>query len=157
FDLILTGEWQNQLKQGSLYYTYASLPQHELYAGSKKGNPLFSHKTITGLLELAELTYEKCRKGSDEFREGVNNFLAKGDYGQATFMLHQFLVLRIKGFQATVGMHGGKSHNIEHLMKSICSVIPQLQVIFSCDRPSVELVRLLDQSYTKAKKQESVE
>lgn len=51
FDLVLTGEWQNQLKLGSLYYTYVSLPQHELYAATKKGNPLFSHKTIAGLLE----------------------------------------------------------------------------------------------------------
>ena len=157
FDLVLTGEWQNQLKQGSLYYTYASLPQHELYAASKKGNPLFSHKTVTGLLELAEFNYEKCRKGSDEFREGVDNFLAKGDYGQATFMLHQSLELRLKGFQATAGMNGGKSHNVEHLMKGLRGVLPQLQVIFPYDSPSVELFRLLDQSYTKAKKGESIE
>ncbi len=157
FDLVLAGEWQNQLRQGSLYYTYASLPQHELYAGSKKGNPLFSHKAITGLLELAELNYEKCRKGSDEFREGVTNFLTKDDYGQATFMLHQFLELRLKGFQATVVINSGKSHNVEHLMKGIRSVAPQLQAIFPYDSPSVELFRMLDQSYTKAKKQESVE
>lgn len=152
FDLVLTGEWQNQLKQGSLYYTYASLPQHELYAASKKGNPLFSHKTITGLLELAELNYEKCRKRSDEFREGVENFVAKGDYGQAVFMLHQFLELRLKGFQATAGMNGGKSHNVEHLMKGLRGVLPQLQAIFPFDGPSADLFRLLDQSYLRAKK-----
>lgn len=157
FDLVLTGEWQNQLKHGSLYYTYASLPQHELYAASKKGNPLFSHKTITGLLELAELNYEKCRKGSDEFREGVENFVAKGDYGQATFMLHQFLELRLKGFHATAGMNGGKSHNVEHLMKGIRGLLPQLQAIFPYDGPSVDLFRLLDQSYLRAKKGESIE
>lgn len=157
FDLVLAGEWQNQLKQGSLYYTYASLPQHELYAASKKGNPLFSHKTVTGLLELAELNYEKCRKGSDEFREGVDNFVAKGDYGQAAFMLHQFLELRLKGFQATAGMNGGKSHNVEHLMKGLRGVLPQLQAIFPYDSPSVDLFRLLDQSYLRAKKGESIE
>ncbi|HWK58839.1 MAG TPA: HEPN domain-containing protein [Parapedobacter sp.] len=157
FDIILAGEWQNQLKQGSLYYTYASLPQHELYAGSKKGNPLLSHKTIGGLLELAELNYDKCRKGSDEFREGVENFLAKGDYAQATFMLHQFLELRLKGFRTTVGINGGKGHNVEHLMKTLRGILPQLQAIFPYDSPSVDLFRLLDQSYTKAKKQESIE
>src|SRR5690606_27054001 len=157
FDLVLAGEWQNQLKQGSLYYTYASLPQHELFAASKKGNPLFSHKAITGLLELAEFNYEKCRKGSDEFREGVNNFVAKDDYGQATFMLHQSLELRLKGFQATAGMNGGKSHNVEHLMKGLRGVLPQLQAIFPYDNPSVDLFRLLDQSYLRAKKGESIE
>lgn len=156
FDLVLTGEWQNQLKQGSLYYTYASLPQHELYAASKKGNPLFSHKTITGLLELAELNYEKCRKGSDEFRKGVEHFVAKGEYGQATFMLHQFLELRLKGFQATAGMNGGKSHHVEQLIKGLRGVLPQLQAIFPYDSPSVDLFRLLDQSYSKAKKGESI-
>ncbi|WP_257666676.1 HEPN domain-containing protein [Parapedobacter tibetensis] len=157
FDMVLAGEWQNQLKLGSLYYTYASLPHHELYTASKKTNPLFSHKTITGLLELAALNYEKCRKGSDEFREGVNNFIAKGDLGQAAFMLHQFLELRLKGFQATAGINGGKSHNIEHLMKTVRGVAPQLLTIFPYDSPSVELFRLLDQSYVKAKKQEAIE
>lgn len=157
FDLVLTGEWQNQLKQGSLYYTYASLPPHELYAASKKGNPLFSHKTITGLLELAELNYGKCRKGSDEFREGVDNFVAKGDYARAAFMLHQSLELRLKGFHATAGMNSGKSHNVEHLMKGVRGILPQLQHIFPYDGPSVDLFRLLDLSYTRAKKGESIE
>lgn len=157
FDLVRTSEWKNQLKQGSLYYTYASLPGHELYSTAKKGNPLFSHKTLTGLLELAELTYEKCRKGSDEFREGVDNFVAKGDYSRATFMLHQVMELRLKGFLATAGMNGGTSHNVEHLIKRVQGVLPQLQVIFPYDSPLVNLLRLLDQSYTKAKKQESIE
>lgn len=157
FDLVLTGEWQNQLKQGSLYYTYASLPQHELYAASKKGNPLFLHKTVGGLLELAEVNYEKCCRGSDEFCDGAKNFIARGDYGQATFMLHQFLELRLKGFLATAGMNGGKSHNVEHLMKGLRGVLPQLQDIFPYDGPSVDLFRLLDQSYVKAKRQESIE
>lgn len=157
FDIVFTGEWQNHLKQGSLYYTYASLPQHELYAVSKKGNLLFDHKTITGLLELAEVNYEKSRKASDEFREGVDNFLAKRNFGRATFMLHQFLELRLKGFLSTCGMNGGKSHNIEHLMKRLRSVFPQLQLIFPYEGPSVDLFRLLDQSYVKAKKQETIE
>lgn len=157
FDMVIAGEWQNQLKHGSLYYTYASLPQHELFAASKKNNPFFSHKTVGGLLELAELNYRKCRKGSDEFREGVDNFLAKGDYGQATFMLHQFLELRLKGFQATAGINGGKGHNVEHLFKTLRSILPQLQSIFPYDSLSVDIFRLLDQSYVKAKKQEAIE
>jgi len=157
FDMMLAGEWQNQLKQGSLYYTYASLPQHELFVASKKKSPLLSHKSITGLLELSRLNYEKCRKSSEEFREAVNNYTAKGDYGQATFMLHQFLAVRLKGFQATAGMNGGKSQNIEYLMKSVRDVAPQLLSIFPYDSPSVELFRLLDQSYIKGKKMEVIE
>lgn len=156
FDMILTGAWQNQLKQGSLYYTYASLPQHELHAASKKGTPIFAHKTITGLLELAELNYEKCRKSSDEFKEGVHSFLARGDFGQATFMLHQYLELRLKGFLSTVGVNGGKAHNIEHLLKRLSGVAPQLLEIFPSNSPSIDLLRLLDESYTKAKRQETV-
>ncbi|WP_379018358.1 HEPN domain-containing protein [Parapedobacter deserti] len=158
FDMIITGEWQNQLKHGSLYYTYASLPQHELYADPKKKSPLFSRKVISSLLELSALNYAKCRKNSDEFRKGVDNYLIKGEYGQATFMLHQFLELRLKGLMATIGMNGGKSHNIEHLMKSVRSFVPQLTTLFPYDDShSVDLLRLLDQSYVKAKKQESVD
>lgn len=157
FDMIAVGEWQNQLKQGSLYYTYASLPQHLLFAQSKKKSSYLTNKTIGGLLELAQLNYDRCRKSSDEFREAVNNYITKNDYGQATFMLHQFLTVRLKGFQATVGINGGKSQNVEHLMKSIRGVAPQLQSIFPYDSPAVELLRLLDQSYTKGKKMEAVE
>ncbi|QNL50954.1 HEPN domain-containing protein [Olivibacter sp. SDN3] len=157
FDMILAGEWQNQLKQGSLYYTYASLPQHELFAASKKKSPLLSHKTITGLLELSQLNYGKCRKTSDEFREAVNNFVIKRDYGQATFMLHQFLAVRLKGFQATAGVNGGKSHNVEYLMKSLRALAPQILSIFPYDSPSVDLFRLLDESYVKGKKMDIVE
>ncbi len=156
FDMILTGEWQNRLKQGSLYHTYASLPEHELFAATEKGVPLFAHKSISGLLELAGLNYGKCRKGSDEFREGVNNFLVKGDYGQATFMLHQYLELRLKGFLATAGMNGGKAHNIEHLLKRVPGLAPQLHELFPYDGPSADLFRLLDESFAKAKKQETV-
>src|SRR5690606_29889436 len=72
-------------------------------------------------------------------------------------MLHQSLELRLKGFQATAGMNGGKSHNVEHLMKGLRGVLPQLQAIFPYDSPSVDLFRLLDQSYTKAKKGESID
>jgi len=157
FDMILAGEWQNQLKQGNLYYTYASLPQHLLFEASNKKSPSLSSKNITGMLELAQYNYEKCKRSSDEFREAVNNFVAKGDYGQATFMLHQFLEIRLKGFQAIVGINGGKSHNIEHLMKSVRAMAPALLSIFPYDSPSVELLRLLDQSYNKGKKMEALE
>lgn len=87
----------------------------------------------------------------------MNNFVAKGNYGQGTFMLHQFLELRLKGFQATVGMNGGRSHNIEHLMKSVRGVAPQLLSIFPYDSPLVELLRLLDQSYVKGRKMDTME
>jgi HEPN domain. len=156
FDMVLTGEWQNQLKQGSLYYTYASLPPHQLHAASTKKNPLFSRKTVTGLLELSQLNYKKSRKQSDEFREAADNFLAKDDYSQATFMLHQFMELRLKGFQAALGMNGGKSHSVQQLMKSVRNVAPQLLEIFPCDGPSAELFRMPDQAYTQAKKQETI-
>lgn len=157
FDMVLVGEWQNQMKQGSLYHSYASLPQHLLFAEVNKKSPSLSSKNITGMLELAQHNYEKCKQSSDEFREAVNNFVAKGDYGQATFMLHQFLEVRLKGFQATVGINGGKSHNIEHLIKLLRGVAPELLSIFPYDGPSVELIRLLDQSYNKGKKIEALE
>ena len=156
FDMILAGEWQNQLKQGCLYYTYASLPQHELYTSSKKKNHLHYRKTITGLLELAELNYEKCKKASDEFRDGAENFVVRGDYGQATFMLHQFLELRLKGFQVALGVNTGKSHNIKHQLKSTMAMAPQLLSIFPFDSPAGELFKLLDQSYIHARRQETL-
>lgn len=157
FDLIIEGEWLNKIKQGSLYYTYVSLPQHQCYVAKKKPDVLFSSKNMAGLLELAQINYDKAREVSDEFRLGAENFLAKGEYGQATFMLHQFLETRLKAFQATAGINGGKGHNLEHIFKTLRTIAPRLQEIFPYDVLTEGLLRKLDESYTKAKKLEQVE
>src|SRR5690606_35048710 len=38
FEMMITGEWSNRVKQGSLYHTYVSLPEHLCYASKKKPN-----------------------------------------------------------------------------------------------------------------------
>ncbi|TJZ60627.1 HEPN domain-containing protein [Sphingobacterium olei] len=153
FEMMITGEWSNRVKQGSLYHTYASLPEHLRYASKNRPNTLFPDKNIKGLLELAQYEYNRAREISDEFRAGVANFLAKDDYTQATFMLHQFVETRIKAFKTSVaGVKSTKGHNLEQLIKSIRGTLPGLHDLFPYDELQAELLRKLDQSYVKTLK-----
>ncbi|MBE8719837.1 HEPN domain-containing protein [Sphingobacterium pedocola] len=157
FDMIIAGEWSNKIKQGSLYHTYVSLPEHLCYASKKISNALFSGKNLSGLLELAQYNYNKSKAISDEFRLGVDNFLTKEDYTQATYMLHQFVETRLKAFQATVGIKASKGHNLEHLFRTVRGISPILPEIFAYDSSYADLLRKLDQSYVKTLKWEQID
>lgn len=157
FDMIIAGEWSNKIKQGSLYHTYVSLPEHLCYASKKISNTLFSGKNLSGLLELAQYNYNKSKAISDEFRLGVDNFLTKEDYTQATYMLHQFVETRLKAFQATVGIKASKGHNLEHLFRTVRGISPILPEIFAYDSSYADLLRKLDQSYVKTLKWEQID
>lgn len=158
FDMIIAGEWSNKVKQGSLYHTYVSLPEHLCYASKKKPKILLTDKNITGLLELAQYDYRKARAISDEFRAGVDNFKAKQDYTQATYMLHQFVETRIKAFKTSVvGGKSTKGHNLEQLIKSIRGTLPSMHDLFPYDELQAELLRKLDQSYVKTLKWEQID
>ncbi|GGH22238.1 HEPN domain-containing protein [Sphingobacterium alkalisoli] len=158
FEMIITGEWSNRLKQGSLYHTYASLPENLLYASKKKLNTIFEDKNLNGLLELAQYNYNQARGISDEFRAGVANFLDKEDYTQATFMLHQFVEARIKSFKTSVmGVKSTKGHSVEQLIKSVRGALPSLYDLFPYNEAQAELLRKLDQSYVKTLKWDQID
>lgn len=158
FEMIITGEWSNRLKQGSLYHTYASLPENLLYASKKKLNTIFADKNLNGLLELAQYNYNQARGISDEFRAGVANFLDKEDYTQATFMLHQFVEARIKSFKTSVmGVKSTKGHSVEQLIKSVRGALPSLYDLFPYNEAQAELLRKLDQSYVKTLKWDQID
>lgn len=157
FTVIWTGEWSNQLKKGSMYYTYASLPGHQLYQSGRKSSPIISNKLVNSLLELSHVEYEKGKKMADEFMSACYSFRSKTDFFQATTMLHQFIMLRLKGFQTMVGVTLGKSQNLEHILKQMRGAVPGLFKIFTYDAHSTPLLRLLDTSYMFAKKKDRLD
>lgn len=157
FSVIWTGDWSNQLKKGSLFYTYASLPEHQLYKSGRKSAPLISTKMVNSLLELSEVDYAKGRNVADEFMRACYTFRTKMDFFQATAMLHQFIMLRLKGFQTMVGVTLGKSQNIEHALKQMRAAVPGLFKIFTYDAVSTPLLRLLDTCHAYSKKKDRID
>lgn len=157
FTVIWRGEWSNQLKQGSLYYTYASLSEHQLYQSGRKSCPIISTKLVASLLELSQVEYGKGKKVADDFMIACYSFRSKIDYFQATTMLHQFIMLRLKGFQTIVGVSLGKSQNLEHILKVMRGAIPGLFKIFTYDAHSTPLLRLLDTCHTYSKKKDRID
>lgn len=157
FTVIWTSDWVSQLKKGSLYYTYASLPSHQLYQSGKKGYPTVSNKLVNSLLEMFVLDYAQGKKVSDEFMVACYSFRSKMDFFQATAMLHQFVMLRLKGFQSMVGVAVGKSQNLEHILKVLRGAVPGLFEIFTYDVHSTRLLRLLDSSYLYSKKKDRID
>lgn len=157
FTVIWTSDWVSQLKKGSLYYTYASLPSHQLYQSGKKGYPTVSNKLVNSLMEMFVLDYAQGKKVADEFMVACYSFRSKMDFFQATVMLHQFVMLRLKGFQSMVGGVIGKSQNLEHLLKVMRGAVPGLFEIFTYDVHSTRLLRLLDSSYLYSKKKDRID
>ncbi|MFD2903205.1 hypothetical protein [Sphingobacterium anhuiense] len=157
FTVIWTGEWSNQLKKGSLYYTYASLPGHQLYQSGRKSYPIISNKLVASLLELSQVEYGKGKRTADDFMTACYSFRSKTDYFQATTMLHQFIMLRLKGFQTMVGVSLGKSQNLEHILKQMRGAVPGLFKIFTYDVYSTPLLRLLDTSHAYSKKKDRID
>ncbi|AIM35805.1 hypothetical protein KO02_03275 [Sphingobacterium sp. ML3W] len=154
FHVIWTGEWSNQLKKGSLYYTYASLPAHLLYQADSKKTPILGGKLVVSLMEMSHVDYAKGKNLADEFMFACYNFQSKTDYFQATAMLHQFIVLRLKGFQTMAGVTIGKAQNLEHILKLMRGTLPGLFKIFTYDTHSTPLLRLLDTCHVYSKKKD---
>lgn len=156
FAVIWTGEWSNQLKKGSLYYAYASQQKYQLYQSGKKVTPIVSNKLVRSLLELSHVEYAKGKKVADDFMVACYSFRSKTDYFQATTMLHQFILLRLKGFQEMIGVTIGKSQNLEHIFKMMRSAAPGLFKIFNYDVVNTPLLRLLDTCYVNSKKKDRI-
>jgi hypothetical protein len=157
FHVIWTGEWSNQLKKGSLYFTYASLPAHLLYQADSKKSPILGGKLVISLMEMSHVDYAKGKNLADEFMFACYNFQSKTDYFQATAMLHQFIVLRLKGFQTMAGVTIGKAQNLEHILKLMRGTLPGLFKIFTYDAHSRPLLRLLDTCHSYLKKKDRLD
>lgn len=157
FEIILEGEWSKLLCKGSLYHTYASLPEHTIYYSGKNDiATLINKKTVSSLLELVQIDYDKAKKTADEYLIASATFESKEDLTQSLFMLHQYLAVRLKGFCALLGETMGKSNNLEHIIKSIRRVAPQVVKVFEYDEFNKVRYRLLDQSYEYGRKEQKL-
>lgn len=148
FHVVLEGDWLSELRKGSLYHSYASLPKHRLYyAKAKEIDALLNKKIVNSLMELNRLDYEKARQYAAEYAAASVDFAAKGSYDQAVYMLHQSIEVRIRSFYTLLGRQLGKNHNLENIIRNVRGIVPELLSVFAYDAADVELYRLLDTAY----------
>lgn len=158
FHVVLEGDWLSELRKGSLYHSYASLPKHRLYyAKAKDIDALLNKKIVNSLMELNRLDYEKARQYAAEYATASVDFAAKGSYDQAVYMLHQSIEVRIRSFYTLLGRQLGKNHNLENIIRNVRGIVPELLSVFAYDAADVELYRLLDTAYKACVKGGSLE
>ncbi|ERJ59618.1 HEPN domain-containing protein [Sphingobacterium paucimobilis] len=158
FHIIIEGEWLNQLRKGSLYHSYASLPIHRIYySRPKEIDLLLNKKIINSMAEVNQKEYEKALGYAKEYLSASSEFALKEKYDQGVFMLHQYLEVKIRAFYGLMGGQFGKTHNLEYIIKKVRSAAPSLLSIFAYDVADVELYRLLDTAYKSCVKGGSME
>lgn len=158
FHIIIEGEWLNQLRKGSLYHSYASLPVHRIYySRPKEIDLLLNKKIINSMAEVNQKEYEKALGYAKEYLSASGEFAGKEQYDQAVFMLHQYLEVKIRAFYGLMGGQFGKTHNLEYIIKKVRSTAPSLLSVFAYDAVDVEWYRLLDMAYKACVKGGSVE
>lgn len=158
FHVVLEGEWLSQLRKGSLYHSYASLPKHRLYyAKTKEIDGLLNKKVIASLMELNRSDYEKAKQYASEYLQANVDFAGKGNYDQALYMLHQYLEVRIRAFYTLLGRQLGKNHNLENIIKNVRGIVPELLSVFAYGTEEIETYRLIDKAYKACIKGDSLE
>lgn len=158
FELILFGEWRNKIRQGSLYYAYASLPKHEIYTSSRKKTKSLSVREIGGVVELSEQWSLKMSTTGGEFREGATKFAENGDYLKATFMVHQSLESFLRLPQMMIQGKVNNIHHLENRMRSLSSHFPGFRTVLLSDSfIEIETFRLLDKGFQAVKQNKDLE
>ncbi|WP_343561045.1 hypothetical protein [Sphingobacterium sp.] len=158
FHVVLEGDWLSQLRNGSLYHSFASLPKHRLYyERAKEIDSLLNKKVVSSLIELNRSDYEKAKQFSEEYLAAAVEFALEERFDQSLYMLHQSLEVRIRSFYTLLGRQLGKSHNLENIIKNVRGIVPELLSVFAYNTDDVEMYRLLDLAYRACVKGESLE
>lgn len=158
FELILFGEWRNKIRQGSLYYAYASLPKHEIYTSPRKKTKSLSVSEIGGVVELSQQWSLKMSTTGIEFREGATKFAENGDYLKATFMVHQSLESFLRLPQMMIQGKVNNIHHLENRMRSLSSHFPGFRTVLLSDSfIDTETFRLLDKCFQAVKQNKDLE
>ncbi len=158
FHIVLEGDWLSQLRKGSLYHSYASLPKHRIYyARSKEIDGLLNKKVVASLMELNRSDYEKAKQFSEEYLRAAVGFALEERFDQAVYMLHQSVEVRIRSFYTLLGRQLGKNHNLENIIRNVRGIVPELLSVFAYHMEDVETYRLLDMAYRVCVKGDSLE
>lgn len=158
FHIVLEGDWLSQLRKGSLYHSYASLPKNRIYyARSKEIDGLLNKKVVASLMELNRSDYEKAKQFSEEYLRAAVGFALEERFDQALYMLHQSVEVRIRSFYTLLGRQLGKNHNLENIIRNVRGIVPELLSVFAYHMEDVETYRLLDMAYRTCVKGDSLE
>jgi len=158
FELVPVGEMLSKIKTGSLYYSYASLPEYNIYFANNKNTPTLRPKELKSVLEISAEHYQNTLSVSAGFLEGAETFAKQGKYQKAVFMLHQSLENHLRLLQIMID---GKANNVHHISNRIKSLAEHLSTIRGSiiGKDEAERVRfkLLDTAFNTIKQNKELE
>lgn len=158
FEIIPFGDWKNKLSHGSMFYAYASLPQHRLHLSDRKQTKDISRKDLRGILDLSVEIEKKIQYDAAEFDHGAEQFVEQGNFLKASFMMHQSMKLRLTLLQSLVLVKTNNVQNLESRLRSLCNQFPMLKTRFlNAESVDLERLRLLDKSFHAVKQHRDLE
>ena len=158
FELVPVSEMLSKIKVGSLYYSYATLPNYAVHLASKKKNPPLQAKELKSVLEIAEECYQKFMPISAGFLHGAETFGEQGNYARAVFMLHQSVENHLRFLQIMID---GKANNVHHVSNRIKSLNEHFSMLreslIGKDEDEKKRFRLLDSAFDAIKQNKDLE
>ncbi len=158
FELVPIAEMLSKVKVGSLYYSYASLPENTVHQAGNKKNPPLQAKELKSVLEIADEYYQKLLPISAGFLQGAETFGQQGNYQRAVFMLHQSMENHLRFLQLMID---GKANNVHHVSNRIKSLNEHFSMLRESlvgkDEEEKKRFRLLDSAFDAVKQNKDLE
>ncbi|WP_117885824.1 HEPN domain-containing protein, partial [Aureibaculum luteum] len=144
---------QNETNNGNTFFLNHCLENRLVYChNSYDKNWLFNKIDFSKVIKTARLNFIKRKHKISAFKKGADLFLSQGNYGQATFMLHQTIE---QSFIAAEHFLMGASftgHLISDHQMFVGKVNPVFGNIFSKkNKRQINLLNKLNKAYSKSR------
>lgn len=124
YEILIFGEWKSKLKQGSLYYNFLSLPQHQVFSSSNNLVKTLSKQEIGGVMALFEEMKTQYDLKAEELLNASTQMEETGNLLKAAYMFHQFIKQHLATLQFFVLAKVNKCSALNTKFKSVMTHMP---------------------------------
>lgn len=150
YEILIFGEWKSKLKTGSLYYTYLSLPQHQVFSSSNNSVRRLSEKEMSGVMSLFVEMKSQFQLKSQEFLQAAKEMEEKGNVLKAAYLHQQYIRQHVGTLQFFVLAKTNKSPALFTKIKSVMTHIPMLMAFFQ--EHELPVINVLDRAHAAVTK-----
>lgn len=134
-----------QLEKGNLFFIHAL---RENFLQYRKAHTLPLHLDFEEAFEKAADFFNKEHHKALDFQEGAQFYIAKKNYAQAAFMLHQAFELAFRAVELITMGKEKVCHRIRNHLEYVHDFIPELGNLFALELPEEQqLLDDLDTAY----------
>ncbi|MDQ0641140.1 HEPN domain-containing protein [Pedobacter sp. W3I1] len=137
-------EVEQALRQGSLFFYYATAAQNCLF--SKSGSFLEGGEPKL-IADRVSTTYRQETNKANKFLSGAKFYFKQQNLEYCAFMLHQVFDLMYRAIEVLVMGKDKKTHRIKTHQLYVKPYVKQLSTLFNHDEEEVNLLHLLDEAY----------